>query len=69
LDVFWQEPLSKDDPLLKLNNVSLTPHLAGATMQTGQRTMTLLFESLQEFLKKHKSRSIVNFKAAEQKLK
>jgi D-3-phosphoglycerate dehydrogenase len=66
LDVFWQEPLSKDDPLLKLNNVSLTPHLAGATMQTGQRTMTLLFESLQEFLKKHKSRSIVNFKAAEQ---
>ncbi|MGP8079762.1 MAG: 2-hydroxyacid dehydrogenase [Dehalococcoidales bacterium] len=66
LDVFWQEPLSKDDPLLKLNNVSLTPHLAGATVQTGQRTMTLLFESMQEFLKTHKSRSIVNFKAAEQ---
>ena len=67
LDVFWQEPLSKDDPLLKLNNVSLTPHLAGATMQTGQRTLTLLFESMQEFLKNHKSRSIVNFKTAEQK--
>jgi D-3-phosphoglycerate dehydrogenase len=66
LDVFWQEPLSKDDPLLKLNNVSLTPHLAGATIQTGQRTMTLLFESLQEFLKTHKSRSIVNFKTGEQ---
>jgi D-3-phosphoglycerate dehydrogenase len=67
LDVFWQEPLSKDDPLLKLNNVSLTPHLAGATAQTGQRTLTLLFESMQEFLKNHKSRSIVNFKTAEQK--
>jgi D-3-phosphoglycerate dehydrogenase / 2-oxoglutarate reductase len=66
LDVFWQEPLSKDDPLLKLNNVSLTPHLAGATVQTGQRTMTLLFESLREFLKTHKSRSIVNFKAVDQ---
>jgi D-3-phosphoglycerate dehydrogenase len=66
LDVFWQEPLSKDDPLLKLNNVSLTPHLAGATVQTGQRTLTLLFESMQEFFKTHKSRSIVNFKAAEQ---
>jgi D-3-phosphoglycerate dehydrogenase / 2-oxoglutarate reductase len=66
LDVFWQEPLSKDDPLLKLDNVSLTPHLAGATAQTGQRTITLLFESMQEFLKTHKSRAIVNFKSAEQ---
>ena len=34
LDVFWQEPLPKDDPLLNFNNVSLTPHLAGATVQT-----------------------------------
>lgn len=66
LDVFWQEPLNKDDPLLKLNNVSLTPHLAGATTQTGQRSMTLLFESLQEFIKTQRSRSIVNFKPAEQ---
>jgi D-3-phosphoglycerate dehydrogenase len=66
LDVFWQEPLSKDDPLLKLNNVSLTPHLAGATAQTGQRTITLLFECMQEFLKTHKSRAVINFKSAEQ---
>jgi phosphoglycerate dehydrogenase-like enzyme len=49
-----------------LNNVSLTPHLAGATIQTGQRSMTLLFESLQEFIKTQRSRSIVNFKPAEQ---
>ena len=66
LDVFWQEPLPKDDPFLQLNNVSLTPHLAGATAQTGERTISLLFESLQEFLETHQSRSIVNFKHGEQ---
>ena len=66
LDVFWQEPLPKDDPFLQLNNVSLTPHLAGATAQTGERTISLLFESLQEFLETQQSRSIVNFKPAAQ---
>lgn len=30
LDVFWYEPLSAYHPLLQLDNVTLTPHLAGA---------------------------------------
>jgi D-3-phosphoglycerate dehydrogenase len=30
LDVFWQEPLSGDSPWLEMDNVLLTPHLAGA---------------------------------------
>ena len=30
LDVFWYEPLPSNHPLLQLENVTLTPHLAGA---------------------------------------
>ena len=43
LDVFWQEPPEKDDPLLKLNNISLSPHLAGVSDRTKWLTIWLFF--------------------------
>jgi len=31
IDVFWQEPVPANHPLLKMRNVTLTPHMAGLT--------------------------------------
>lgn len=40
LDVFWEEPATAENPLLKLPNVVMTPHSAAATEQ-GLRRMAL----------------------------
>jgi len=36
LDVFEKEPVSPDDPILKLDNVVLAPHIGSATIETRQ---------------------------------
>ena len=48
LDVFWDEPIEKDDPLLKLDNVTLTPHLAGDTAQAIPQSPKMLIDRIIE---------------------
>lgn len=46
LDVYEQEPLDKDNPLLKLSNVVLLPHIGSATEKTRSDMAMLAAENM-----------------------
>jgi glyoxylate reductase len=46
LDVTEPEPLPRDHPLLRLDNVTITPHLGSATEQTRRRMAEVSVENL-----------------------
>ncbi|MDA0768639.1 MAG: 2-hydroxyacid dehydrogenase [Chloroflexi bacterium] len=46
LDVFEQEPVSPDNPLLKMDNVVATPHTAGTTWNTWFRRAQFAYENM-----------------------
>ena len=47
LDVFEQEPVDPDNPLLRMNNVVVTPHMAGTTWNTWFRRAQFGYENMQ----------------------
>lgn len=46
LDVFWEEPLPSNHPLLTLENVTITPHLAGASYDVPEHHSEMIVEDI-----------------------
>ncbi len=49
IDVYTQEPISPDHPLLKLDNVTLTPHHAGATTDNMSNSLDIILEEVDRY--------------------
>ena len=60
LDVFEQEPVSPDSPLLKMDNVVATPHMGSATHETREAMARCAVENLLAALAGERPKDLVN---------
>jgi glyoxylate reductase len=60
LDVFEQEPASLDDPLLKLDNVVVAPHISSASLETRSKMSEMVADNLVAFFQGKKPANLVN---------
>ena len=50
IDVFPTEPVSKDEPLLKLDNITVTNHQGGATVESYVKAPEMVLDMLKHSL-------------------
>jgi len=60
LDVFEQEPTPVDNPLLKLDNVVVAPHISSASYETRSRMAEMVAENLVAFFEGRTPPNLVN---------
>jgi glyoxylate reductase len=60
LDVFEHEPTSSTNPLLKLDNVVVAPHISSASIETRARMAEMVMENLLSFFRGEKPPNLVN---------
>ncbi|MEM2921777.1 MAG: 2-hydroxyacid dehydrogenase, partial [Candidatus Bathyarchaeia archaeon] len=59
IDTFKEEPLY-DSPLLKLDNITVTPHIGSATREVALRSARLIAEEVASYIAGRRPRNIVN---------
>ncbi|HOR42929.1 MAG TPA: NAD(P)-dependent oxidoreductase, partial [Atribacterota bacterium] len=60
LDVFWKEPVDKNSCWLKLDNVTLTSHIAGTTTDALTKSPSLLVQDINRLIDDQKPLFITN---------
>ncbi len=60
IDVFSEEPLNPENPLLKSDKVMLSPHIAGGTNESRVRMVQVTAENVLRVLRGEKPRYVVN---------
>jgi D-3-phosphoglycerate dehydrogenase len=60
LDTFDVEPIEPDNPILKLENVTLTNHIAGASRNSAQISAEIMAEDLKAFLEGKEVKNLLN---------
>ncbi len=60
IDVFTQEPLPQDSPYLALDNVTLTPHMAGVSSEEFRMTFAVMERTLRKYLSTGEWEHVVN---------
>jgi glyoxylate reductase len=60
LDVFEQEPTPVDNPLLKLDNVVVAPHISSASYETRSKMAEMVADNLVAFFEGRKPPNLVN---------
>jgi len=69
LDVFEQEPTPMQNPLLKLDNVVVAPHISSASYETRSKMAEMVAENLIAFFEGKTPPNLVNPEAAKTKKK
>ncbi len=65
LDVHDDEPLGEENPWVGLENVTLTPHIAGTTTSTWENSVTMVAEAIKEYAETGRATNTVNAESLE----
>ena len=59
IDVYDEEPLSEDNPYINLDNITLTPHIAGVSNDTIANAVEIIAEDLNRYFNNKDMKCIV----------
>jgi len=68
VDVFTQEPPPSNHPLFGLENVILTPHLAGSTRESGGRIISMTIDNIIRVMKDEPPLWVLNPRSKRKKI-